>query len=249
MRKRPIYFMLSILTATTFIGCRKENCDVTRTYYGAEVPLGNDNARSFVTIQPYGQPISIGIELGESALDNLPANTKSENSFELPLPAQAKAIGVDHIEIDWNPFGHPPEAIYGLPHFDFHFYYISKEEQSSVIPGPDTVTVPAKYVPKDYVNGVVAVPDMGVHWTDSTSSEYHGLPFTTTFIYGFYHGEMTFVEPMVTKAFLESHPDFFAFIKQPVSFQHHNFYPTSYKVQYDASKHVYLVNLTGLKKH
>lgn len=249
MRTRSVYFMLSLLTATTFIGCRKEDCNPARTFYGSKVALGDDNARSFVTIEPHGDPISIGIELGENTLNNLPADAKSENSFVLPLPVQAKTTGVDHIEIDWNPHGHPPEAIYGLPHFDFHFYYINEAEQSAVIPGPDTVTVPAQYVPKDYVNGVVAVPDMGVHWTDSTSSEFHGMPFTTTFIYGFYHGEMTFLEPMVTKAFLESHPDFSGSIKQPLAFQDHNFYATSYKVQYDFSRHVYLVTLTGLKPH
>ncbi|MEJ7682316.1 MAG: DUF5602 domain-containing protein [Segetibacter sp.] len=149
--------------------------------------------------------LAIGIQLGEDALNNLP---KSGDTYPLPLPVQSKVSGIDHVEADWNPSGHEPGPIYGAPHFDFHFYYISKQEQSSVIPGPDTVTVPAQYIPTDYVTGVFAVPNMGVHWSDTTAPEFHGVPFTTTFIYGFYHGKMTFLEPMVTKAFLQTHPDF-----------------------------------------
>lgn len=249
MRKQQLSFMLFIFVSITFVACRKDHCDAPRTFYGPAVALGDDSARSFVTINVNSEPISIGIQLGESALNNLPEDTKPGDNYPLPLPVQAKASGMDHIEVDWNPFGHPPQAIYGAPHFDFHFYYITKQEQSSVIPGPDTVTVPKQYIPTDYVNGVVAVPNMGVHWTDTTAAEFHGIPFTATFIYGFYHGKMTFLEPMVTQAFLQTHPDFSVPVKQPAAFQQSNYYPASYKVNYDASKHVYLITLSGLKKH
>ncbi len=243
-------FLLFILASSTFIACKKDKCyDSPRTFYGPAVALGDDSARSFVTIGENRDPISIGIQFGEHALNTLPTDIKPGDNYPLPLPVQAKASGVDHIEVEWAPAGHDPGSIYGAPHFDFHFYYITQQEQSSVIPGPDTVTVPAQYIPTDYVTDGFAVPNMGVHWTDTTSSEFHGSPFTTTFIYGFYRGKMTFLEPMVTKAFLETHPDFSASVKQPAAFQHRNFYPTSYKVKYDASKHVYLITLAGLKRH
>ena len=52
----------------------------------------------------------------------------------------------------------------------------------------------------------------------TTAPEFIGKPFTVTYIYGFYHGNMTFVEPMITKAFLETHPDFTLPIKQPQAY-------------------------------
>jgi hypothetical protein len=95
----------------------------------------------------------------------------------------------------------------------------------------------------------IAIPAMGVHWFDSTATEFHGAPFTSTFIYGFYHGNMTFLEPMITRAFFQTHPDFSATIKQPQKFQKSNYYPTGYQVKYDATKHLYFLILTGLVKH
>jgi hypothetical protein len=59
---------------------------------------------------------------------------------------------------------------------------------------------------------------MGVHWTDTLAAEFHGHPFDETFIYGFYHGKMVFVEPMITRALLASHPDVTAPVKQPRAF-------------------------------
>ncbi len=45
--------------------------------------------------------------------------------------------------------------------------------------------------------------NMGVHWIDTTSSEFHGIAFTHTYDYGFYHGSMVFIEAMCSKTFLE----------------------------------------------
>ncbi len=245
MSTLKLSFMVSVLLCATFVACKKENNNPPRTYYGPAVPFGGDSARSFVTVDGNSEPITIGIQLGENAFNNLP---KSGDTYLLPQPFQSEVSGIDHIEVDWNPSGHEPSLIYGLPHFDFHFYYINKQEQSSVMPGPDTVSVPRQYIPMDYVSGIRAVPDMGVHWSDTTAAEFHGVPFTTTFVYGFYHGKMTFVEPMVTKAFLQTHPDFSASVKQPAAFQQSGYYPTTYKVTYDATKHAYLITLTGLIK-
>ena len=116
--------------------------------------LGNDSVRSFVTVDQKGQPQNIGIQFGENALNGLPTDTMPGMPgymYPLTVPDQAKNTGVDHLEVDWNPFGHEPRAIYGVPHFDLHFYYITQQEQASVIPGPDTVQVPSQFIPKDYI--------------------------------------------------------------------------------------------------
>lgn len=45
---------------------------------------------------------------------------------------------------------------------------------------------------------------MGGHALDLTGPEFNGGVFTNTFIYGFYQGEEIFLEPMLTKSYLES---------------------------------------------
>ena len=245
--------IIASILVVSFTGCNKNDNPSSQTIYGKAVALGNDSARSFITSDAYGNPQSVGIQFGENALNGLPTDTMPgmpDYMYPLTLPAKANSTGIDHLEVDWNPFGHPPSGIYTVPHFDLHFYYITSAQQATVIPGPDTVKVSPQFVPKDYFVPVpIAVPDMGVHWFDSTAAEFHGQSFTATFIYGFYHGEMTFLEPMIDKAYMETHPDFSAVIKQPQAFQHNNYYPTSYQLKYDAVKHVYNVTLSGLIKH
>ena len=255
MNKHNWIFLLTTLTFATLIGCTKDdenNNEQQAITFGNAVALGDDSIRSYIVTDVSGQPTEMGLQLGESALNNLPTDTSGgirEFSYPIPLPANIAGMGVDHIEVDWNPYGHDPVGIYTVPHFDFHFYYVDEATQGSVTPGIDTAAVDPQYVPQDYVSGVVAVPNMGVHFIDTTSAEFHGLPFTSTFIYGFYHGNFMFLEPMVTKAFFESHPDFTAPVKQPQAFQIAGYYPASYAVKYDAENHVYRIALTELTKH
>jgi len=245
--------LIAPLLLLLITGCDKNDNPSSQTIYGKAVTLGEDSIRAFVTLDDGGDPQTIGLQFGENALKGLPTDTMPGMPHYMhivAIPEQGKMIGVDHFEVDWNPLGHEPKAIYGVPHFDFHFYYIKSEEQAKIAGGPDTVPVPAQYIPKDYIVPVpFAVPYMGVHWFDSTAAEFHGQPFTATFIYGFYHGEMIFLEPMITKAYLETRPDVSVVIKQPVAFQKSNYYPVSYQVKYDTVKHVYLLTFSGLIKH
>ncbi len=253
MKTKNLFFIGVTILSVAAGSCKKDDNKSPQTLYGPAVAAGADSIRSFVVLNENGQAQSIGIQLGENALNDLPLDTMPgvpDYTYPLSLPQFANPTGLDHMEVDWNPFGHEPKAVYGVPHFDFHFYYETKEEQAAVVPGPDMVKVPVQYVPKDYFTPVpIAIPYMGVHWFDSTAVEFHGTPFTSTFIYGFYHGNMTFLEPMITKAFLQTHPDFTAAIKQPQAFQKSNYYPLNYQVKYDGTKHVYLVTLLNLTKH
>lgn len=247
---------VAVSVAAIFVfGCKKDgnkNKNMSGTFNGAAQTLGNGTIHSFVVLDAQGKPLTIGLKFTETALSGLSNDTTKDMmnmASQVELPAEAKITGFNHLEVDWNPTGHEPKAIYGLPHFDFHFYLISKEEQASVIPGPDTVSVPADNIPQDYKSGVVAVPDMGVHWIDVKSPELNGQKFTDTFIYGFYHGELTFIEPMITAAFLLTKPDFKINIKQPVSFQKTGYYPTVQHIQYDIDSKEYTLSLEGLTYH
>jgi hypothetical protein len=213
---------------------------------GEAVAIGNGTARTFVRANASAQPTAIGIELSTTALDNLPT---AMTEWDLALPAGVSVPPWDHVAVDWNPQGHEPTAIYGVPHFDFHFYTITSAEQMQIAGGPDNTPVPDANVPQDYASQVISVPMMGVHWADTLSSEFHGSPFDKTFIYGFYQGRMVFVEPMVTRALLASEPNAKAVVKQPQQYQQSGLYPSDYSVRYDPATKTVRVTLESLAQH
>ena len=233
--------------------------------YGTPVKLGNGMARTYVVLDgKAGQSaVELGIALDEGALDNLP-NEGTEHSLLLQLPAQSPAP-YQFAELDWNPFGHEPAGVYDTPHFDFHFYAISKAEWNSIDPSDPNYAANASnvptgaYVPPFYIipgpPAVIAVPHMGVHWVDVRSPELQNLlgnpagylPFTKTFIYGSWAGRYTFYEPMVTRAYLLSKPsDVVTPISTPQLYPLAGSYPTAYRVTFDPQAKEYRVALTAL---
>lgn len=233
-----------------FLSCQKTDINSKgATFYGAPEKLGNGTVRSYVTLNKAGIPTSIGFNFPESMLEDLPAVVGKENMIMLDLPEEAAGTGFEHMELDWNPNGHVPLPIYGFPHFDFHFYLVGMNELMNVTGGPDMTPVDPQFIPKDYASGIMAQPNMGVHWTDLLSSEFHGVMFTHTFVYGFYKYRMLFVEPMITKAFLDTKTDITLPVKQPEAFQKPGYYPSNYQIHYDTSKHEYNVSIENLSKH
>jgi len=229
----------------------------TTTYPGAPLQIGEGTARVVAVADVNGRPLSIAVEMTPGALDGLPTElnkTTSEGQWEYSLPVPAEAhTGFTEVVVDWNPHGHPPQDIYTVPHFDFHFYDVdSKTVEGIKFSGP---TDPAAnvsdlgLVPTDYhVVPDTVVNRMGVHAIDTTAPEFNGTPFTAAFIYGYYKDKLIFVEPMVTRAFLQSHPDFSAPVKTPAHYSLPGYYPTKYSVSYDAAGERYLVQLSGLEQ-
>jgi len=226
-----------------------------RTYYGDPVAIGNGTGRVVVAANSAGVPTSVSVALSAAALTGLPAGsaTVHEVEYELAMPARAPKTGIDHVAVDWNPHGHPPAGVYTVPHFDFHFYAISRDEQARVTfvgeggdakrAVPDASLIPAGYVvPPD-----TAVEKMGVHGVDPAGPEFHGKPFTSTFIYGYYAGRLTFVEPMAALSFLQSKPDVTLPVKTPARYSVPGYYPTKYRVGYDAERDEYRIGLLALK--
>jgi hypothetical protein len=209
---------------------------------GPSVAVGNGTAHAYVLSSAL-RPSAIGVAFTRTALDGLPA---TDAMWTLPLPDNADVAPFDHVMVNWNAQGHPPGP-YMLPHFDVHFYTISSAAQAAITGGPDTVSVPASFVPRDYVSGVESVPDMGVHWIDTTSAELHGHVFDRTFIYGFSRGSLAFMEPMITRAYLAGDPDASEPIKQPQSFERSGRYPGRYRVYRDATADEVRVELDSLR--
>jgi hypothetical protein len=232
--------------------------------YGPPQKIGDGMARTYVVLSAKaGQaPVELGIALDERALDGLPTDA-GEHSLVLRLPEKSPAP-YRFAELDWNPQGHPPAGVYTVPHFDFHFYMTTQAERDAITPADPLFAQKANnlptggYVPPFYaVPGVPAeqaVPFMGVHWFDVRSPELQAMlgnpaayqPFTKTFIYGSWDGRFTFVEPMVARAYLLTHPDVVIPISVPQRYAQPGFYPTAYRVTYDAQTRQYLVALAEL---
>jgi len=234
--------------------------------YGTPVKVGNGMARAYVVLDAKSDqaPAEIGIALDEKALAGLPADGMMF-AYDLPLPQHAPAP-YKFVELDWNPHGHEPPNIYTVPHFDFHFYMVPGSTRDEINPANPQYAAEASnlpsgdLVPPFYVvpgpPAAVAVPHMGVHWSDVRSPELQGLlgnpagyqPFTKTFIYGSWNGRFTFLEPMVTLEYLQSHPDATSPISVPARYAQSGWYPTSYRVTYDAQAKEYRVALSGMVK-
>lgn len=228
------------------------------TYYGAAKPLGDGVVRTWVTVSKGGTPTAIGVSMSEKALNGLPQGDGHQQDGHHPyetvldFPKAAALTPFKLVTLDWNPHGHEPEQVYGKPHFDFHFYMIS-DELRKTIPGLEPTeldqTPPAPaYLPADYVMLPGRIPAMGTHFIDVTSPELHGSPFTKTFIYGGYQGEVIFYEPMITLDYIASKPQATIPIKQPAAFQKEGYYPQSYRVEYDAKRKEHRIYLADLEQ-
>jgi hypothetical protein len=217
-----------------------------RTFYSTTLPVGNGVARAWITENINGEPVAVGINLSEKALENLPSEPAM---FTFILPKNKGENFYTLVGLDWNPSGHEPPHVYDLPHFDFHFYIIPDEERTAIPPlapplfdkAPDPQYIPELYVPTPGI-----VPQMGAHWVDVTSAEFNGGTFTRTFIWGSYDGEFIFWEPMVTRDYLLSRPAETIDIRQPAAYKKDGYYATQYCVTYSGSPKQYTVALVNL---
>lgn len=225
------------------------------TQYGVAQQLGNGTLRAYVTVDPANssRPLEIGVAMSERVFEALPAPrpmpAATANGGHDAAHGPAQGAHAAHAEIDshthllelpgwnptpytfvelnWNPAGHEPNGVYDEPHFDFHFWTVSKAVRESIDPADASYGAKAGRLPAEayrmefFVDAAtaaqappaaVAVPKMGLHWLDVRSPELQGLAghpekqerFTKTFIYGSWDGEFVFAEPMITRAYIEA---------------------------------------------
>lgn len=256
---------LAILAAAVAAGCtlasgREAPNPTVTTYHPDRVAVGHGTMRSYMETRN-GEVTEIGVALTEGALDGLPnehapggVHAEGHTTFEfvLPLPPD-NPTPFQHVLVNWNPGGHEPPGIYDAAHFDFHFYVISSEERRAIDPAdpeyqrkaeraPAPALIPERYV----MPAPLAFARMGVHWVDTASRELKGEPFTRTFIYGSWDGRVIFAEPMVTRAFLETKPQFSAELPAPPAGRASGHYPRGYRVRWDDVSKEYRIAITGL---
>lgn len=162
--------------------------------------------------------------------------------------------------LNWNPHGHIPPGIYDKAHFDVHFYIDTIENVFAIEPGPcgpervrcdlfarARLPVPANYMHPDFKDVEAVAPAMGNHLVDLTASEFRGVPFTRTWIYGTYEGRVTFYEEMVTLAYMKSQPDACYPIKTAAAVAIAGRYPSKSCIRYAKEKGEYTVSLEGFE--
>ncbi len=252
MKKLPLFYLLMILVIGT--ACNKDDEEVIQTEFtGPKVNIGDGQAWSFIETDEAGTPVAIGVQFEPEALINLPSGSSHADEFVLPLSSEVSVEPYDHITMDWNEHGHPPLMIYDLPHFDFHFYFISGSERDLI--GPfDTIQfnrpMAPEYLAPMYLETPGGVPRMGAHIIDLMAPEFTetGI-FTHTFIYGKYDAKMNFLEPMVTKDFLDGKNHVHQAIRRPQEYQTAGYYPGTYTIDYDEDTKLYTILLTDLVKY
>ncbi len=292
--------ILAFITMTSAAACSEETIatpadptdvvtlpDGLSRQYGSAVPLGNGQARTYILFdrQQQGRAIELGVALSPAALEGLPAPMNmppgsdsghahvDSHEYLLPMPSQNNTP-YKLMELNWNPQGHEIPGIYTVPHFDFHFYTISKVERDQIVPTdaqyqqkadnlPEMTKVPQFYSTLAPAGTPTpSVPRMGVHWIDVRSPEIQGLlgkpelakPFTTTFLFGSWNGKFTFAEPMVTRAFIlgrraatttAQRDSVITLPSGPQVFANGG-YPAAYRVAWDAVNNEYRIALTQL---
>lgn len=202
-------------------------------------------ALAYVTTDGAGAPTAVGIRMSESALNTTGLNA---TSVIIPIPATA-GLPFDHVQLDWNPGGHPPAGVYHHPHYDVHFFMISQGERDAITrndPAAMFRPVAAAAVPTSYRADTDPFDRMGVHWFDNAAPEFNGNGFSRTYIQGFHDGRMIFQEPMITKAFLETQPNVSIPVAQPQVYPRPGRYPTTWRVRYDATAKEYIIALENL---
>ncbi|MGW4351513.1 DUF5602 domain-containing protein [Nocardia sp. NPDC004582] len=205
-----------------------------------------------------GHPSEVGLRFTSSALDGLPAVDPAPDqplTVSLSFPKQAATTDFDLVMVNWNAQGHEPKPLFGVPHFDFHFFMTDMAALHAIDPADPGYTLAAakapaaQYIPKDYVQVPDStIPMMGVHWADGTvpmdPARFH---FTQVLINGSWNGKYTFIEPMMSRDYLLTKPSFIEDLKQPTAFQKTGYFPTKYGVHVDSD--TYSIALTGLTHH
>ncbi|MFB3816256.1 MAG: hypothetical protein ACE147_01215 [Candidatus Methylomirabilales bacterium] len=169
--------------------------------------------------------------------------------YVLPLPdalARRGDVPFKWVLLNWNPAGHVPPGVYDVPHFDVHFYMEPIANVFALQSGPcgpelircDQFAIGKQPVPPDYLHPDfrdvdAVVPAMGNHLVDLTGPEFHKQPFTRSWIYGAYAGQIIFWEEMVAHRTLLEKPQSCSPIKLPKGVATSGFYPTVSCLRHD----------------
>lgn len=188
---------------------------------------------------------------------NMPDMFDAARVYNIEYPQIVKdKTPFDHIGWYANSEGHAPFSIYDKPHVDVHFFLDTIQERERITGAPELNSQLYKYPKDGFLNRDYILPNdpttnqpatgdalQGAHWVDRETPEFRGQPFTETFIFGTYNGEVNFWEPMITKEFFQTKPNITKPIKFPDIVAEDGFYPTEYSIKYNPNFGEYTVSL------
>jgi hypothetical protein len=207
----------------------------------------------------------VGVHLTAGVVEGLDPDEDEMELVAIEFPDAEDVTPFEWLGLDWMPDGHGPPEVYGVPHFDIHFYLDPRREIKTIPavnfdpetgPGDEPYEVPiaADQRPPDYFRTNYVVPAMGEHLFDALAPEWDGPgersgePFTKTFVWGHWDGDLNFFEPMVTtEYFRELSGSESAPIRTPERFPEAGEYPTEYVIRYHAGEEAYTVTLEGFE--
>jgi hypothetical protein len=247
---RPTVYLAAGTALLLTVAAYREPGASARTdrQYGPSQQLGDGTVRTYITRDPRNDdvPLEVGVAISERAMESLPMTAPMSmdhsmpgaSSKAAPMPMSVFLLDLPDknptpyrfVQFDWNPQGHEPAGVYDLPHFDFHFYTVSRDVRSSILPSDPQYAAKAAAMPDSiyrapfYIDAATAakapaeaaaVPEMGMHWLDVRAPELQGLAghpenakvFAKTFLYGSWDGVFIFDEPMITRAYLRAKRD------------------------------------------
>jgi hypothetical protein len=249
--------------------------EAAETLVGEQKNIGNGSVRTWLKVDPKTrEPRSIGVTLTEAVLSGLPADASAPQEgslklrlmdggphhtfeYELKFPPEAAETAFRHMGFNWNPEGHGPKGIFTKAHFDVHFYMATSEYRHGIhvdLQDADPTYLktsnlepPGQFLPPDYqLAPNTAEPRMGSHYADVTSDQLKPGNFSNIFLIGTHGGNILFWEPMITKEYLETKPNFTAKLKLPEAYPVSGYYPTAYSVVYDPNRQEFNIALDGL---
>lgn len=212
----------------------------TRTETGGTTQINGKTVTTWAKVRTDdGSVTEVGIILPVALAENPPEKPGTGPLGAvavIPFPRSVRQTTYfDHFELHWNPHGHPPMCCMNVPHYDFHFYGVPLALVKQVAP-PDSGAPIAARLPEGYVYPGVneCVPEMGVH-TLQPSEVKPGHILTADMVAGFYHGQMNFIEPMISCKVLEAHKSFSLAVPRPAELGRATRYPTKFTATFDAS--------------
>ena len=244
-----------------------------RLINGDIMSVGNGKVWTWVKLdEPSGAPTTLGITITPEALEGLPSDDEPAQTdslklklidgspyhnfeYELKFPEQAEATAFNHMGFNWNPEGHGPlPGVFYSAHFDVHFYMATTDYRHNITNSDlagdhiQTIEPPVDFLPSSYSRAPhTSEPRMGTHYADMSSDQLKPGGFDNIFLFGAHDGNVLFWEPMLTRDYLLSKPNFTAKIPQPKAYPVSGYYPLSYSVIYDSETgniNVSLDNLT-----
>jgi hypothetical protein len=234
--------VIALFTIVAALASCKKDKDNNNVFKGPESEVYHGKAWSSLKLNSSGIPEKLTLTLDAATLATVPIGEGGqteghthENNILISLPGKALEVTpFQFIMLNWNPMGHEPAGVYDTAHFDMHFYLTAPGDVMNYVDMAKMENLPSTdYVPANHIAGP-GVPMMGKHWIDVTSPELHGVPFTQTFLYGSYDGQVVFYEPMITLDFLKATTSFQRTIPQPSKFKVSGYYPTKMTINKEA---------------